>query len=188
MSRLFPPATALAILTLATPGVAQDAARFAPSGRATTSIEIALPEGAEGPVRAVTLEWGQPHLRGRTLHTGSLVPFGEVWRTGANAPTALETDLGLMIGSAHLAPGRYLVFTLPTAAGWQLILQPDAGQTIATYDATQDLARLPLRARTLTSPVESLSMALIPAPEGLAAEWRISWGTTELAIDLHAMQ
>jgi hypothetical protein len=166
---------------------AQASPRFAPSGRGTAAIEVALPEGAEGPARSITLDWGQPHLRGRTLHTGTLVPYGEVWRTGANGPTTLATELDLMIGSTHLPAGRYVVFTLPAQDGWQLILQTDAGQTIADYDSAQDAARLPLRMRTLGSPVESLSMWLEPASEGLAAEWRMAWGTTELSIGLTAM-
>lgn len=175
------------ILVLTTaPLTAQDAARFAPSGRG--SSEISLMNPAEGaPPRIIKIDYGQPHLRGRLLHTDSLVPYDQLWRTGANATTTLHTDFMLMLGTAHLAAGRYAVFTLPARDGWQLVLQKDEGQQVGDYDAAKDVVRVPLRQRTMATPVESLSMWLIPAMSGLRGELRILWGATELSVDWSAM-
>lgn len=178
--------TFLALGAIALPVTAQDAARFAPSGRGTSAITLMNPpEGT--PARGIKVDFGQPHLRGRTLHTDSLVPYGQLWRTGANATTTLETDYALMFGATHLAPGRYAVFTLPARDGWTLILQRDEGQQAAEYDQAKDVARVPLRVRTLATPVESFTMSLVPAMSGLRGELRLVWGTTELSAEWSVM-
>jgi hypothetical protein len=177
---------ALLLSLLAAPLAAQNAPRFQPSGRGTSVIEMMVPEGATV-VPKIRLDYGQPHLRGRVLHTDSLVPYGKVWRTGANATSTLETDLDLMLGKIHVTKGKYALFTMPTAQGWQLILQKDVGQGADAYDAKNDIVRLPLRMRTMATPVEGLTMWLVPASAGLRGELRILWGTTELSIDWMAM-
>ena len=102
---------------------AQTAPRFAPSGRATSSIELMLPDGTPDSVNApaVTLDHGQPHLRGRALHVDTtFVPYDRVWRTGANATSILTTDLPLRFGTSTIPAGRYALFTLPARSGWKL--------------------------------------------------------------------
>lgn len=181
-----PLALALALGALITPdAVAQDAERFAPSGRGTSSVTLMQDEGM-APV-SISVDFGQPHLRGRTLHFDSLVPRGTVWRTGANGTTILETGLDLSIGGVTVPKGRYALFTLPEAAGWKLILQADEGQLISGYDETKDLLRAEMRHRDLDTPVESLSIWLIPATAGLSGELRLAWGTSEAAIDWAAV-
>jgi len=177
---------ALPLVLLAAPLAAQDAPRFQPSGRGTSEIEMMVPEGTTA-VPKIRLDWGQPHLRGRTLHTETLVPYGELWRLGANATTTLTTDLDLMFGNAHLTKGRYALFAMPTREGWTLVIQKDAGQGIGDYDAKDDVARVPLRVRTMATPVEGLTMWLVPASSGLRGELRIVWGSTELSTDWMAM-
>lgn len=177
---------ALLLTMLAAPLAAQNAPRFQPSGRGTSVIEMMVPEGATV-VPKIRLDYGQPHLRGRVLHTDSLVPYGKVWRTGANATSTLETDLDLMLGKIHVTKGKYALFTMPTAQGWQLILQKDVGQGADAYDAKNDIVRLPLRMRTMATPIEGLTMWLVPASSGLRGELRILWGATELSIDWMAM-
>jgi hypothetical protein len=175
-------ALALILATTAAPLLAQDEIRLAPSGRATSEITTMGQDSGATPA-VIRLDWGQPHLRGRTLHIDSLVPYGQVWRAGANGTTKLHTDLELRFGSTQLAKGTYAVFVLPSADSWILILQRDIGQTIADYDATKDVARVPMRRRTLITPVESLTMSLIPAPasEGMRGELRMAWGNSEVS-------
>lgn len=170
---------------LAPSAAAQDAERFAPSGRGTSSVTLMQAEGM--PAVSISVDFGQPHLRGRVLHTDSLVPHGTVWRTGANGTTILDTGLELRIGGVTLPKGRYALFTLPNASGWTLILQADVGQTIGDYDAAKDLVRADMRHHTLQTPVESLSIWLIPATTGLRGELRLAWGTTEVAVDWAAV-
>ena len=176
------PVITLALLFVTVPPLAaQGGPELAPSTRGTAVVSEMAAEGATP--RTIRLDWGQPHLRGRVLHTDSLVPYDEVWRTGANATTMLHTDFTLMLGSAMLPAGSYALFTLPTRDGWQLIVQKDIGQTIADYDTAKDLARIPLRMRTLTEPIESLTMWLIPARGAARGELRMAWGATELSTE-----
>jgi len=177
---------ALLLTVLAAPLAAQDAPRFQPSGRGTSEIEMMVPEGTTV-VPKIRLDWGQPHLRGRSFPAESLVPMDQVWRLGANATTTLTTDLMLMFGQAHLAKGRYALFVLPTAAGWQLIIQKDEGQGVGDYSADKDIVRVPLQHRTMATPVEGLTMWLVPASSGMRGELRIVWGSHELSTAWMAM-
>jgi len=169
--------------------VAQPGLRPSPSGRATSVVTLTVPRapGAE-PAAASTptetpvtiaLDYGQPHLRGRKLHTDSLVPYDKPWRTGANDPTTLTTGVDLVIGGATLPAGKYVLYTIPTRGDWKLILQKPAGQT-AEYKPELDVARIDLRRRALADPVESLTMWLIPstAPGTGSGELRLAWGAT----------
>ena len=166
---------------------AQAVLRPSPSGRATSEVSLAYPQGqapAGAQPMSIRLDYGQPHLRGRTLHTDSLVPYDKAWRTGANAPTTLKTDVDLVIGGATVPRGTYVLYTLPSRAGWKLIIQRSANQT-AEYDPAHDVARVDLRQQTLAAPIESLTMWLIPSTQpGVArGELRMAWGTTALSTD-----
>lgn len=182
------PLLALALLAGVTSALpAQAALRAAPSSRATTTVTLEYPEGqapAGAPPVTIRLDYGQPHLRGRALHTDSLVPYDVPWRLGANERTTLVTEAELELGGVALPRGTYVLQALPRRAGWQLIVQRDAGQTPEQgYDAAHDVARIDLRAQPLASPVESLTMWLIPSREPGPAhgELRFAWGATALS-------
>lgn len=167
---------------------AQAGMRPLPSGRATSEVTLQYPEGQApqgAQPLAIRLDYGQPHLRGRTLHTDSLVPYDQPWRTGANAATTLHTDVDLAIGGVEVPRGTYLVYTLPRRTGWELILQKSVGEPPMAYDPARDFARIPLRRRELAAPVESLSMWLIPSrePGPARGELRLAWGSEELSTD-----
>ena len=176
----------LTLLT-ATGAGAQVTLRAAPSGRGTAEVSLMAPRGsADSAVRVIRVDYGQPHLRGRALHTDSLVPYDRPWRTGANAPTTFRTDVALTVGGVDVPAGRYYVFTLPSRAGWQLILQTTAGHDGGTYEARHDVATIRLRHRPLASPLESLTMWLIPSRDTAGpqrGEFRIAWGAAEVATD-----
>lgn len=180
-------AAGIAFVALVSAVEAQQPARVAaPSTRATVTVTLTGPEGSTGVVPAdIRIDYGQPHLRGRRLHTPGFVPLDSVWRLGANAPTTLETGVDLMIGTQRLAKGKYLLFALPTAAGWKLIVNSNITQTGADHSPQHDIARIDLRRRTLTQSVESLTIALIPsrAAGAPAGELRISWADVELSAD-----
>ena len=187
---------ALAVGALATsPLEAQGAMRAAPSGRATTEVVLTLVDSvaraAAQPAR-IRIDYGQPHLRGRRLLTDSLVPYDKPWRTGANDPTTLTTDVDLTIGGASVPKGTYVLQTLPSRAGWKLLIQEPtpaapAGAAAAPTPAPtpREVARVDLRRSTLASPVESLTLWLIPSTQPGAArgELRMAWGTVALATD-----
>ncbi|TFG47699.1 MAG: DUF2911 domain-containing protein [Gemmatimonadales bacterium] len=187
LMRIVPAALSAALLTIsAGPLLAQAGLRPAPSGRGTSEVVLTVPapEGQAGPEFKIRLDYGQPHLRGRAINTDSLVPYGEPWRTGANAATTLTTDVDLDLAGVSLPKGTYVLFTLPSRTGWKLLIQRDAGQG-GVYKVANDVARVDLRTRQLPASIESLTMWLIPstAPGAARGELRMAWGTTELSAD-----
>ena len=169
---------------------AQSNLRPAPSGRGMSVVTLTVPReaGAAAPAQAaepvtIKLDYGQPHLRGRKLHVDTtLVPYDRPWRTGANDATKLTTGVDLVIGGATIPAGEYVLYTIPTRGDWKLIIQKSAGQT-AEYNQAQDVARVDLKRKNLTEPVESLTMWLIPstAPGKGAGEFYLAWGNTAVS-------
>lgn len=74
----------------------------------------------------VTLEYSRPSMRGRTIF-GDLVPFGKVWRTGANANTKITFSDDVMIGDKTLKAGSYAIFTIPQADKWEVVFYTETG-------------------------------------------------------------
>jgi len=170
---------------------AQGPLRVAPSGRGLTEVTLTLVDSvarASAKPSIIRIDYGQPHLRGRQLLTDSLVPYDKPWRTGANAPTTLTTDVDLVIGGATVPKGRYVLQTLPARSGWKLLVQREesaASPADTPYDPAKDLARIDLRQTTLTTPLESLTMWLIPSREAGSPRGQlvIAWGTVSLTTD-----
>jgi hypothetical protein len=116
---------------------------------------------------------------------GALVPFDTIWRTGANSSTTFSTDVDLTIGGALVPKGVYSLYSVPSSAGWTLVVNRQTSQWGTVYDASKDLVRIPMTARTLPEPAESFTIALVPAADGPPAHGRLvmSWGTTEGSVN-----
>lgn len=170
---------------------AQGPMRVAPSGRATAEVVLTPVDSAARAAAKpsiIRLDYGQPHLRGRMIHTDSLVPYDQTWRTGANQATTLATDVDLVIGGASVPKGKYVVLTLPSRAGWKLILQKEPAQPPppdTPYNAALDVARIDLKQTALAAPMESLTMWLIPsrAPGTPRGQLVIAWSNVSLSTD-----
>lgn len=128
----------------------------------------------------ISIEYGRPYIRGRKI-MGGLVPYGRVWRTGADAATTLTTSKPLVIGGTTVPAGKITLYTLPGEDQWKLILNKQTGQWGTEYDQSQDLARVDLAKQTLTAPVDQLTIAIEPGA-GNAGTLKISWETTELSV------
>jgi hypothetical protein len=77
--------------------------------------------------KKITVSDGRPYMKGRAIF-GSLVPWGEVWRTGADEATTFTTEADLVIGGLKVAKGEYALFTIPTEKQWTLVLNKTAKQ------------------------------------------------------------
>lgn len=130
--------------------------------------------------KKVTIEYGRPQMKGREIF-GKLVPFGQVWRTGADEATTLTTEGDLMLGSLHVPAGTYALFTLPTEKEWTLIVNKTAKQWGAfKYDAGADLGRAKMSTKALPSPVEVFTMSL--EAQGGKGTLKMQWERTEASI------
>ena len=110
--------------------------------------------------------------RGREIF-GALVPFGEVWRTGANRATHFATDRALTLGGLAVPPGEYMLYTIPEADGGTLIVNRQTGQGGTTYNQDQDLGRVPMQILKLPSAVEAFTIGIEDTAEGgaLVLQW-----------------
>jgi Protein of unknown function (DUF2911) len=126
----------------------------------------------------ITVEYGRPSMKGRKV-MGELVPFGKVWRTGADEATTLTTDKELQIGGTIVPAGKYTLFTLPGQTDWQLIVNKQTGQWGTEYDQKQDLGRVPLKKTATSAPVEQLTISVDKNPAG-GGLLRIAWENTAL--------
>ncbi|MDA1080071.1 MAG: DUF2911 domain-containing protein [Gemmatimonadetes bacterium] len=178
---------AFGALIIAPAASAQDVQRMAqPSTRASATVSLTPARGVEGVEPAtIHIDYGQPHLRGRRLHTPDLVPFDSVWRFGANESTSIETGVDLELGGKRIAKGKYSLYALPTAAGWTLIVNSNTGQWGTEYAPQYDVARIALQKQTLATPVESFRVNLVPSREPGAPAGKLiaAWGDVELAAD-----
>lgn len=125
----------------------------------------------------VSVAYGAPSMRERKI-MGALVPYDQVWRTGANAATTLTTEVPLTIGNLKVPAGTYSLFTIPTAKSWTLIVNKQTGQSGSSYDEKQDLGRVPMTVTALAKPVETFTIAIKPAG-GKKANLVLSWENVE---------
>lgn len=153
---------------------AKDAAgeSFGPlSGRGETTAQV---DGA-----TINVDYGQPAKRGREIF-GALVPWDEVWRTGANRATHFQTDRALSFGDVAMPAGQYTLYTIPAPDGGMLIINQQTGQGGTTYNADQDLGRVPMTSRTLDETVELFTIEIVDTEEG--GELQLQWDQTAFVI------
>ena len=134
------------------------------SPRDTARVVLAAP--------TIWVDYGRPTKRGREI-LGTVVPWNEVWRTGANSATQLNTTADLRVGDAVIPAGKYTLWTLPTPTGTKLIVNRQTGQWGTEYDAAKDLIRLDLRTEQLAEPVERFTITVVSL--GAGGEIRFDW-------------
>ena len=137
-------------------------------------------DSVSGVIAGASLEvdYSRPAKRGRVIW-GGVVPWHEVWRTGANWATHFTTDRDLLISGVTVPAGRYTLYTMPEPGTTRLIINRQTGQWGTVYDPDRDLARIPMRSSTVTDPVERFTFILESTDEGgmLGLSWddRLYW-------------
>ena len=133
----------LLVLMISTPSFAQEDKTIRPSP----------PAEAKGMIDSVhiSINYSSPSVKGRQVW-GSLVPYGQVWRTGANEATVFETNKALIIEGQKLPAGKYALFSIPGEKEWTIIFNSTWNQWGSfKYDATKDVLRI--KANAEHSPV-----------------------------------
>jgi hypothetical protein len=133
--------------------------------------------------KSIAVTYSSPRVRGRKIF-GDLVPYGEVWRTGADEATLLTTTVDLMAGGKAIPSGRYSIFTLPAAAAkWTLIVSKQIGEWGIPYPGERyDLTRADMMVSKLLAPVENFAISFDST--GTVCTMKLDWETTRASIDL----
>lgn len=133
----------------------------------------------------VELTYARPSKRGREVF-GKLVPYGEVWRTGANSSTRIHFGEDVKFGGQNVPAGTYALFTIPDAKEWTFILNKDTSQWGAyDYRPELDLLRVTAKPRTSSTALESFSLQLENLqPE--AAELTLRWDKVRVSVPIVA--
>lgn len=135
----------------------------------------------------VTIFYSRPHTKdpqtGATRKIwGGLIPYGKVWRAGANEATLLVTQRAIELGGQTIPGGAYTLFVLPEEDGKaQLIVNKQIGQWGLQYDEKQDLLRVPLTKDALTEPLDQLLIAVQRNPSG-GGVIKLMWESTQYSV------
>ena len=114
----------------------------------------------------VKTDYSSPRMKGRKIY-GGLVPFGEVWRTGANSATTFVTSADVVVGGKTVPAGSYTLFTVPTAEKWTLIINKKTGEWGIPYKYESDeLARVDMKVSKLPSSVEDFKISYAKSGSG----------------------
>ena len=111
------------------------------------------------------------------------MPYGQVWRTGANAATSLKTDVDLTIGGANVPAGSYTLYTLPGTNSWKLIINKQTGQWGTEYSQGQDLARVDMKVGQLPSGMETFTISL-DKTSATSAVLKLDWENTIASVEV----
>jgi hypothetical protein len=174
-------ADSAAATAVASVACAPQAERMPLAGRASPYDSVAVPLGD---ARGVVC-YGRPSVLGRTIF-GDLVPFGRLWRTGANEPTTIHLPVAANIAGIAVEPGSYSLYTIPGETEWTVIVNRSTsqwgieGQYTAQIEA-QEVGRATVPAERLEAPVEAFTISAAPAGEN-GAELTLEWERTRVRI------
>ena len=135
-------------------------------------------------VTGVSIEYSRPSARVRKIF-GGLVPYGEVWRTGANAATKITFSTDVKLGGAAVPAGSYALFTIPGQTEWSVILSKVVADQWGSYAYNQkdDQARVKVKSVAMAEPMETMTISLQDMSAG-KANLVIAWEKTKVPIEI----
>ncbi|MGI9552160.1 MAG: DUF2911 domain-containing protein [Aurantibacter sp.] len=133
----------------------------------------------------VKITYGRPHKRGRKIF-GDLLPYGEVWRTGANEATEITVTGTIKLGEHQIKPGSYTLFTIPSQDHWTVILNSELGQWGAyNYNSNLDVVRFEVPVSSTTEVYEPFTIEF--EQKAQSAELVMMWDQTKVTIPIEFM-
>ena len=141
------------------------------------SADCTLPGGG-----TIHVDYSVPSMKGRVIF-GKLVPYGEVWRAGANEATTFVTDVDLSVGGKAVPAGSYTIFAVPEEAKWTLIISKATGEWGTDYPgADKDLARVEMKVARTAAPVEDFTIAFAKSGDGCVMN--VEWENTRASVGI----
>jgi len=172
--------TGLSLLLFASLAFAQQApspqdktARPSPPAKATCSM---------GDSANITVDYSSPRAKGRKIF-GGVVPYGEVWRLGANEATTFVVSSDVTVGGTKLPAGSYTLFAVPNADNWKLVISKKTGEWGTKYAGPDsDLGRVPMKTSSLSAPMENFTISFDKTGSGCTM--RVEWEKTRASVDI----
>ncbi len=128
--------------------------------------------------RSIKLCYGRPSARGRVMLGGEAVPYGTLWRTGANEPTIFFTPITILVAGIKVPPGTYSLYTVPGAREWEVIVNRSTTQwgherSYTPEIQAQEVGRGKVPSEAAASPVDTFTVRTVRAGRGatLVLEW-----------------
>ncbi|RMG72229.1 MAG: DUF2911 domain-containing protein [Bacteroidetes bacterium] len=148
----------------------------APSPLATVIQAVGLSE--------IKLEYSRPSARGRKVF-GELVPYGKVWRTGANASTKITFGTDVTFGGEAVKSGTYALYSIPGEKEWTFMLYSDLtlGGNVAGYDEANEIVRVTAKSSALNHEVETFTLGFDHLRDE-SAHLVLSWAKTRVAVPI----
>jgi hypothetical protein len=132
--------------------------------------------------KTVKIDYSSPRAKGRKIF-GGVVPYGEVWRTGANEATTFVADTNLNVGGTAVPAGSYTIFTVPKADAWMLVISKKTGEWGTDYAGEkEDLARIPMSVSKTSGPVENFTIAFEQGSKKCSLQ--MEWENTRAAVEV----
>jgi Protein of unknown function (DUF2911) len=132
--------------------------------------------------KTITVDYSSPRMKGRKIF-GGLVPYGEVWRTGANDATTFVSTAEVTIDGKDVPAGNYTIFTVPEQDKWTLIVNKHTGEWGIPYKyESEELARLPMQVSKTASSVEDFTISFNPG--GNSCTLQMSWENTQASAQI----
>ena len=145
-----------------------------PSPPATATADL-------GGGATIKVDYSSPKVKGRKIF-GGLVPYGKIWRTGANEATTFVTTADITVGGKTVPAGSYTLFTIPNADKWTLVLSKKTGEWGTDYPGEdQDLARIDMKGSKLPGLQEDFKISFDKTSAG--ATMNVDWENTRASVD-----
>jgi hypothetical protein len=140
--------------------------------------------------KQVKVCYGRPSARGRRMLGGEAIPYGKLWRTGANEPTIFSTPIPLQIAGLSVKPGVYSLYTVPGPREWEIIVNRSIDQWGEESRYTpevkaQEVGRAKVKSETANTPVETFTISAEPSSKE-AATLVLEWEKTRVKIPVRA--
>jgi hypothetical protein len=131
----------------------------------------------------IEIDYSRPNKNDREIF-GGLVPYGKLWRTGANAVTSIKFSKPVTFGGKEIPAGEYALFTIPTANEWTIIVSKDAKvQSAADYKQENDAARITAKPESIPNTIETFTIGLGDV-KGASATLNFLWDKTRVPVKL----
>ena len=132
--------------------------------------------------KTITVDYSSPRAKGRKIF-GGLVPYGQVWRAGANEATSFVTTGDISVGGKAVPAGKYTMFAIPGEDKWTLVISKKTGEWGTAYPGPEnDLARIDMKVSKPSAPVENFTIAFDQSGNGCTM--RLEWENTRASVEI----